>query len=75
MVKTLFFGTALAYVIRINVSLNELGWCSSENAKKYNDALYNAMVIGIITFCLYFFGYVHLLIEGSLLEVIEGTLH
>ena len=65
--KTLFFGTALAYVIRMNVSFDALGWCTSLNAKTYNDFLYNSMVIGIITFCVDIFGYVHLLVEGSLL--------
>ena len=49
--------------------------CTSNNAKSYNDALYNVMIIGIITACVDILGYVHLLVEGSLLEVIEDTLN
>jgi hypothetical protein len=33
------------------------------------------MIIGIITACVDVLGYVHLLVEGSLLEVIEDTLN
>ena len=74
MVKTLLFGTALAYVIRLQVSLKDLDYCTSDNGKKYAEALNVAMIIGIVTAVFDVFGYIHLLVEGSLLELVEDTL-
>lgn len=62
MIKTFLFGFALAYVIRIYVSLSEVNYCMSDNSKLYETNLQVPMIIGIITAFADAFGYIHLFV-------------
>lgn len=39
LVKTLFFGTSLAYLIRLYVSLRQIDFCTTLNARLYSNNL------------------------------------
>lgn len=52
-----------------------MNYCSSNNAKIYANNINIGMVIGIVTVVIDVFGYIHLFVEGTLLDIIEDTLH
>ena len=62
MVKTFLLGSALAYVIRIYVSLKEMDYCESDNSKIYANNIEVPMIIGIVTAVIDVFGYIHLFV-------------
>jgi hypothetical protein len=62
MIKTLLFGAAVAYLIRIYVSLKEIDYCEGTNAHDYAKNIEIPMIIGIITIVVDIFGYLHMFI-------------
>ena len=62
-------------MIKLYISLDTLSLCRSFNATQYVNGLYMVMIVGIVTACVDVFGYIHLFIEGSILEIVEDTLH